>query len=1403
MSQQDDRISHFINAQGIEDDKKIIIDTLNAIKDKIQEVDKIKLSLFGTNTISQVIAAIKALNVETNKLHAEEKKALELSILNEKQRLAAARATLEEAKAAEKLYQAQQKRNKASSSGSKGGGGGDTEASPFQLLKNQAKEAKDEFNSLFILQQRGLGITQNEVDAAKSKWKSYEAQLREVGRANKAAFDPELAQKTAQTINFLEGQISQLEASLSSVKAQMRSLASTPGGSKSSQFKSLSDDADIYSGKLRLLRAELKKLSATEQERQAIQSESGKTAASIEKEIQAGQKVNSIYQALQQQLRELQAIGQELAAKGLLGPLSDLEKQKLADIQVEASKLANELAKIDNQLGKGAKNNYAYTQQLFSLQQVLRETPNIAFGWNIFLASLSNNIPILADDLKRLKDRNVELAAAGRPTTSVLSQIGKALFSWTSAIAIGVAIITIFGERIAKWVGDLFRSEAAIRKNWLASQQYLDIQKQLTDVIGKLYDSQKRLNDIAAKGNDAAVRGVKSQISELEALGVSLDKTFRLKEKLNNLEEDNAKKRDDSVVGNLRNNIERETNSSIADTEAKKKIAQDRLNKLLSSRARIIEKQGASGANEFERFSGKEVKALKDQILEFDKTIAAQRIKQDEQLTNTELASEELKKRRRMENNKIIFEQELKFNELQFKISQDLQDKANGKDGLSKKALKKLETQAAISQNLISNAQKENDEIDKTDQQLADADAERKRLAAEQTAFYSEQGRRIRLSNAKYAAESEISIQEDLLDNDRKSFKEKLLAIDKLADKKKDVARAERSFAVSALGATGADIVEAENDFSQTMKDIDIQTARDRQQILDDYLEARLDASKTELESEKNLSIRYNNDITEGFLAELTQRTDALNKSFLARKELIDQAFRSELLLAGLSEKEAEDFAKGGSVDAKNKKLELEQLLALRVKYNADLKNLGIDAAESNVDILINELARQKNIIEQNADKISTSLSENNVGRDKSMLEETEALENQYKKRLLTAKEFADAYLKLTRNNESQRLKELGDSLDKELLDYKDALANKIAAEDNYTRAKEKLRNAVGEEQIKTAKDEVKVAEAGYLQALEFYNKLIELIDKLNGKKRDEAQKARDEKVQELEAEQQIWSLRFEMYGNMLNFAQSIEQTLFDNKMKKLDEEMAKLDEKANKERAIIEQSVLNEEDKQRRLASLDLKTANQKEILEAKRRKTERDAAIAQKAFSIFRVLLEQAATLVNIQFQISKYAAALNPIGVAAATAQIPFTIANAALAIGTIAAQPLPKLARGTPDFPGGAAILGDGGRRELVMNPDGSMYVTGDKPELRYLQKHAVVLPDADAAISAAMSVADGVIGMTGPAINPLGFGELNTTMKNGFTILATTIRNKPELILRRGMNADLLMRYGVDYWKYIN
>lgn len=74
-----------------------------------------------------------------------------------------------------------------------------------------------------------------------------------------------------------------------------------------------------------------------------------------------------------------------------------------------------------------------------------------------------------------------------------------------------------------------------------------------------------------------------------------------------------------------------------------------------------------------------------------------------------------------------------------------------------------------------------------------------------------------------------------------------------------------------------------------------------------------------------------------------------------------------------------------------------------------------------------------------------------------------------------------------------------------------------------------------------------------------------------------------------------------------------------------------------------------------------------------------------------------------------------------------------ANAAIQTATITAQPLPEYAEGTDFHQGGLAYVGDGGRSEMLLTPQGRVYKTPNTRTLVNLERGTKVFPNFDKAM----------------------------------------------------------------------
>lgn len=241
---------------------------------------------------------------------------------------------------------------------------------------------------------------------------------------------------------------------------------------------------------------------------------------------------------------------------------------------------------------------------------------------------------------------------------------------------------------------------------------------------------------------------------------------------------------------------------------------------------------------------------------------------------------------------------------------------------------------------------------------------------------------------------------------------------------------------------------------------------------------------------------------------------------------------------------------------------------------------------------------------------------------------------------------------------------------------------------------------------------------------------VLEYQKYINDQRIRENERVGDEEEKEAEKREQIAKKEAELKKQLLqevfNLASALSDAQLEKELARLDKlseenEQWKEDEIARIER-LAEQGVISEEHADADIQAIEDQAAVREEEIEKKRIEAERKNAIYQKAQAV-------AQAAINIALAIT--AALKDPL---TSAIMIPLIAATGAAQIATILATPLPEYAKGTQDHPGGLAMVGDGGRAEMVVFPDGSVWRTPATDTLVNLPEHTQVLPDYDAVIA---------------------------------------------------------------------
>ena len=160
-----------------------------------------------------------------------------------------------------------------------------------------------------------------------------------------------------------------------------------------------------------------------------------------------------------------------------------------------------------------------------SISQVVRELPAAAVSLNTFFLGISNNIPMVVDEINRLRAQNKAFQADGKDTVSVTKSIVKALFSWNTILVIVLTVLSMFGGQIIEWIGNLFKGRAAV----ISLTDALDnIAKELEETNGGYGDNIVSLKQLQQEWKNLKTTAEKNQWikdnkSEFDKLGIAVN----------------------------------------------------------------------------------------------------------------------------------------------------------------------------------------------------------------------------------------------------------------------------------------------------------------------------------------------------------------------------------------------------------------------------------------------------------------------------------------------------------------------------------------------------------------------------------------------------------------------------------------------------------------------------------------------------------------------------------------------------------------------------------------------------------------------------------------------------------------------------------------------------------------
>jgi TP901 family phage tail tape measure protein len=291
--------------------------------------------------------------------------------------------------------------------------------------------------------------------------------------------------------------------------------------------------------------------------------------------------------------------------------------------------------------------------------------------------------------------------------------------------------------------------------------------------------------------------------------------------------------------------------------------------------------------------------------------------------------------------------------------------------------------------------------------------------------------------------------------------------------------------------------------------------------------------------------------------------------------------------------------------------------------------------------------------------------------------------------------------------------------LDEAAAQYSQGLINK----EDYERKKQEIteKYAIKQAQlaIDLAKEQLNTPGLSEEDRLKLKEKIAQAEIALAEKVRDAEINAVDKSAEANKRKMDKIAETIQAISDLLGGFADLGTAIFERKMEEVEAEQDANDEAYDREVERIEKleengAISTEEAEARKRAAED-KTAKKNAELEKKKAALQEKQAKFDKANNIIQTIMATSLAIMK---------AWTNPF---AAPGIIPLIIAQGAVSLATIIAQPIPKYAKGTKDHPGGLAIVGDGGKKEGIVTNNG-LFITPDKPTLVDLPAHAQVIPD---------------------------------------------------------------------------
>lgn len=423
-----------------------------------------------------------------------------------------------------------------------------------------------------------------------------------------------------------------------------------------------------------------------------------------------------------------------------------------------------------------------------------------------------------------------------------------------------------------------------------------------------------------------------------------------------------------------------------------------------------------------------------------------------------------------------------------------------------------------------------------------------------------------------------------------------------------------------------------------------------------------------------------------------------------------------------------------------NSKEELDQRLSIQLQMNEILRDAEIQSARKNgedVNLIKEKYEKKRNDIVEKNILARVGLIEKNTSKETNAVqngaeEQLRAVELQHRKGEINEKEYRQKTYEITKDSIQEQLRLLNIQLQAELAALNPADTKSDALKEKIEKVKSEIKKLNEEIEDLTfdkeksdrqdwadgfidAMSNMRSATEEYLgETASLFGAFYSVIGKMTENFVNTGDFSLSKWWEKLDPKDKA-SLILESYAEIFNGITSLMTAAFDSRIEQIEEEQeknqaAKEEELENIEKLAENGAISTEEAEARKRAAED-RTAQKDKELEKQKAELKQKQARWDKANSIIQATIATALAVTKAlpNFVLAAIVGALG------------------AAQVAMIAAQPIPKYAKGTDNHPGGLAIVGDGGKQEVIATDDGA-YITPSVPTLVDIPKRAKVIPN---------------------------------------------------------------------------